>query len=499
MSKSLKLITGGRVLDLAFDLDKPPVMDVLIEGDRILAIGDKATQIASRSERVERIDAAGMLLIPGLINTHYHSHDVLLRGSYEQMPLDIWGLYTHPANYPSVTLEDIRLRTLLGAADALCNGITTLQDMVTIVGFGQSHVDAIVAGYKQSGARAAIGLQISDAAAIDAVAFWADLPEDVRSQLPGASDPSGLMRLIEHTLFEPAEDRINWVLAPSAPQRCSDALLAWVARLSQAHDLPVFTHVYEARSQVAIARQRYPGGSLITHLERFGLVTPRLVIAHGVWTDDEEIKRFGAAGANLAFNPMSNMKLRNGFAPIAAYAEAGANIGLGCDNCSCNDTQNLFQVMKMFALFWGFQNQVGEADAARRSFEAATMGGARALGRAHELGALRPGYLADIVMIDLDGANYRPMNSALRQLVYGESGQNIRVVMVGGDAVVRDGKLGGASNAELKEASESARTRMEAEVKAVDARNRAMMDALLRAHEQAENFSLPYDRFSIRR
>ena len=499
MRKSLKLISGGRVLDLAFDLDKPPVMDVLIEGDRILATGEEASRIAAQSERVENIDAAGKLLIPGLINTHYHSHDVLLRGSYEQLPLDIWGLYTHPANYPSLTPQDIRLRTLLGAADALCNGITTLQDMVTIIGSDPIHVESILAGYQKSGARAAIGLQIADAAAVDAVAYWNDLPDGVRRQLPGASDPAGLMGLVERTIEDPSDARVSWVLAPSAPQRCSDALLKWVARLSQDHDLPVFTHVYEARSQVAIARQKYPDGSLLTHLERFGLVNSRLTIAHGVWMEEEEIRRFGAAGGNLAFNPMSNMKLRNGFAPIVAYAEAGVNIGLGCDNCSCNDSQNLFQVMKMFGMFWGFQKQAGESDAARLAFEAATLGGARALGRGHELGAIRAGYLADLVLIDLEAANYRPLNSALRQLVYGESGQNIRAVMVGGEIVVREGKLVGASDSELKEAAEAARARMEAEVLMANVRYQSMMEALLRAYESAEQFSLPYDRFSMRR
>jgi 5-methylthioadenosine/S-adenosylhomocysteine deaminase len=374
-----------------------------------------------------------------------------------------------------------------------------MQDMVTIAAPERSHVDAIVSAYEACGARAAIGLQIADAAGVDAVPYWRDLPDDVTRLLPGASDPSGLQRLIETLVQEGGSARVSWVLAPSAPQRCSDALLRWVAELSAAHGLQVFTHLYEARSQVVLARQAYEGGSLLAHLEKFGLVGPRLTIAHGIWIDEEEIRRFGAAGANLAFNPMSNMRLRNGFAPIVAYHEAGAGVALGCDNCSCNDTQNLFQSMKMFALFWGFQTQAGESGAARRAFAAATLGGAKALGREGELGAIRPGYYADIVTIDLDGANYRPLNSAIRQLVYGESGQNIRSVMVGGQLVVENGKLLAFSDRHLKDAAEAARARMQDEVLEVEARNAGLMKSLLAAYEQAEAFSLPFDRFSIRR
>ena len=494
----LKRVTGARVLDLAGDLDLPEIADVLIADDRILAVGALAAS-AEGNEAVETINAEGLLLIPGLVNSHYHSHDVLLRGSYEQMPLDIWGLFTHPANYRRISAEDMELRTLLGAADALCNGITTLQDMVTIADPERGHVDAILRGYEASGARAAIGLQIADAAGVDAVPFWRDLPDEVRQRLPRAADPTALQQLIETMVEEGSRDRIDWVLAPSAPQRCSDDLLRWVARLSESQGLQVFTHLYEARSQVVLARQAYEGGSLLAHLEKFGLVGPRLTIAHGVWIDEAEIRRFGVAGAHLAFNPMSNMKLRNGFAPIVAYDEAGAGLALGCDNCSCNDTQNLFQSMKMFALFWGFQTQAGESGAARRAFEAATLGGAKALGREGDLGAIRPGYLADMVMIDLEGANYRPLNSAIRQLVYGENGQNIRAVMVGGEIVVRNGRLVAFSNQELKGSAEAARMRMLEDVEAVKARNAGMLESLLQAYERAEAVPLPYDRFSIRR
>ena len=137
------------------------------------------------------------MIIPGLINSHYHSHDVLLRGAFEQMPLDIWSLYTNPGGFPRRADDEVRLRTLLGAIDALCNGITTMQDMVTVVGADHGHADAILSGYRESGARAVVGLQLANVATVDAVAFWRDLPEHVRRALPGAADATAIQSLVE--------------------------------------------------------------------------------------------------------------------------------------------------------------------------------------------------------------------------------------------------------------------------------------------------------------
>lgn len=494
----MKLVSGGRVLDLEGDVDQPPVADVLVENGRIAAVGAAATERAAREAGIERIDATGKLVIPGLVNAHYHSHDVLLRGCYEQIPLDIWGFYSFPANYSRRSKEDIRLRTVLGAVECLSNGITTLQDMVTIVGPDREHVDAVREAYEACGARVVLGLQISDRAAVDAVPFWRDMPDDVVSQLPGAADPSKLQALIGDLVEEGGTERLNWALAPSAPQRCSDALLTWVAGLSARRQLQVFTHLYEARSQAVLARLAYPEGSLLAHLGRFDLIGPRLTIAHGVWIAPDEIERFGAAGANFVCNPMSNMKLLNGFAPVVHYGQAGATVGLGCDNCSCSDAQNLFQSMKMFALMWGFQTAAGEGDAAREAFRAATLGGAKAIGLEGEVGAIRPGYRADIVLLDLDMPSYRPLNSAIRQIVYGETGTGVHTVIVGGEVVVEDRQHVAFPGAQLKDEAEAALVRLKDEIAQVNERNASLLPQLLDAYEKANRYPLPLDRFSVR-
>jgi len=275
--------------------------------------------------------------------------------------------------------------------------------------------------------------------------------------------------------------------------------LSWVADLARRHDLQVFTHVYEARSQCVLARMEYAQQSLLGHLDKFGLLGPRLTIAHGVWISRDEIRRMGAAGASLACNPTSNLKLLNGFAPIVDYAEAGTGIGLGCDNCSGNDAQNMFETMKMFALLWGMYSTAGSSGAAREAFKGATIGGARALGKADELGRVRPGFRADLVLIDLQQPNYRPLNSALRQLVYGESGRGVHTVIVDGQIVVENRRLRTVDEDGLKSRSEAARARLTADVGRVKQQNESLLPSLLAAYEKANQYPLEFDRFLLRR
>ncbi len=489
------LIRGGRVLDLDGDVDRPPVADILIREGRIVEIGaeiavDGATPM---------IDAAGHLVIPGLVNAHYHSHDVLLRGLFEQMPLDVWGFYSGPGNYPAAGPADVRLRTLLGAADCLVNGVTTVQDMVTVTGAMDEQVQAVLAGYADAGIRVSLGLQIADRVAAETVPYWDEIGGSVGARLRQPVEVSALRALIEATIDTRPDDRLTWALAPSAPQRASDALLDWVAGLARERDVQIFTHVYEARNQAVMARIGTAEGSLVTRLERFGLLNPRLTIAHGVWIDDDEVARFGAAGANLACNPASNLKLLNGFAPIRRYADSGAGIALGCDNCSGNDVQSLFQSIKLFALYWGMQSEAGESGAARRAFHAATLGGARALGLEGEVGALKPGYRGDAVLLDLAGPSYRPLHSALRQMVYAETGQGIRAVVVNGRIVVRNGELTHHPAAALRDAAEEVRARMAPAIRDVALRNADLLDPLLAAYRRADGYPLPIDRYRMPR
>jgi cytosine/adenosine deaminase-related metal-dependent hydrolase len=227
--------------------------------------------------------------------------------------------------------------------------------------------------------------------------------------------------------------------------------VARIADLAVRLDLPVFTHLYESRATVVHARHAQPGGSLIEFLARAGLLGPRLSLAHCVWLTEAEIARIAEAGTQVVLNPVGNLKTRSGIAPVKALRRAGVAIALGADNCSCSDSQNLFQVMKAFCTLPAVSDDPEEdPPSAADALRAATEGGARAL-RLDDVGALRAGMKADIVLLDTTDPSFVPLNSAARQLVFTEAGRAVRSVLVDGRVVVDEGRVTTMDEAALAE------------------------------------------------
>jgi len=492
MTSSL-LITNGRLLDPEGELHDPPVADILIRNGAIAAIGPAAS--AAGAERV--LDASGHLITPGFVNAHSHSHDTLLRGAFEALPLEVWGLLAFPSGWPRRPDAEIHLRGLLHGAECLRNGITTVQDMVTLVGPDAAHLEQTLSAYSTIGIRTVLALQLADRATAATLPFSAAFAH----LLPQTDfDTTAVRAFIEAALDWPVSPRISWGLGPSAPQRCSDQLLSWAAELSAERGLQVFTHLYETRSQAVLAAQGYEadGHSMVSQLARLGLLDERLVVAHGVWTAPDEILRLGEAGAHLATNPGANFKLLNGVAPLRDYAAAGVNIALGCDNSSAGDAQNILVAMRQFATAWSLQGEAGDTGGAAAAFRAATLGGAAALGMSGRIGCLRPGARADLVLFDLAEPPFWPLASAVNQLVYAEAGGAIRHVLVDGELVVRDRRLVALSEAELARRANTARAEMAADMAALADRSAPLRDGLLAMHARVLEADLPFDRLGFR-
>jgi 5-methylthioadenosine/S-adenosylhomocysteine deaminase len=272
-----------------------------------------------------------------------------------------------------------------------------------------------------------------------------DLPPDVQAMLGSAGRPiREQLDYLEHQFKRhPAKGTLHWAIAPFAPQRCTSKMLEGCAELAAKHDLPVYTHVYETRGQVLIARELFGqhGGSLIDYLDSTGLLGPRLNIVHSVWISRAEMERIAAAGTGVVLNHLSNMKLKSGIAPVCDLREAGVRLGLGCDNCSGSDVQSVFQAMKMFCLLAAVSEPEPGPALTHEALRHATLGNARTAGLQGRLGAIRPGYMADLILIDLRDVAYLPYNSAARQLVYTEAGRGVETVIVDGRIVVRDRKV----------------------------------------------------------
>lgn len=491
------LVTGGRLLDPEGDhLHRPPVADLLIEEGCIAATGSDATR---RGRDAERLDARGLLVTPGFVNAHSHSHDTLLRGCFEGLGLDAWGALAFPSAWPRRSDAEVHLRTRLHAAECLMHGITTVQDMVTLQGADRAQAEAVIDAHRAIGLRALLGWQLCDRAMVDTLPFAREtLAPDMLAGFPGNADPAPGMRLAEELLNQVKGPLLGSVLAPSAPQRCSPTLLKWAAVLSRERGLPVCTHVYETRAQAVLARQTYAadGGSFIRHLERHGLLNERLVIAHGVWIAPDEIARLGDAGGHLAHNPGANLRLLNGAAPLRRYARSGAGIALGCDNSSAGDAQSLFSSMRHAALYWSMQAS-GPEEASIAAFRAATLGGAKAMGLAGVVGGLRPGHRADLALFDLADPAWIPLNSAVRQLVQADPARSLRHVLVDGRVVLRDRRPTDFDPAALAAEAEERQAAIADELAALRQRRAPLMEALTGLEARSRTHPLPFDRYAF--
>jgi 5-methylthioadenosine/S-adenosylhomocysteine deaminase len=446
------LLTGAKVFRHDGNLDSPDLADILIADGVIQSIGACGTVAVGNGNAgddadhdIETIDLKGHLLIPGFVNAHYHSHDVLAKGCFESLPLEQWGLIAGPiANHRS--LAEIRLRTLVGAIEALRNGITTVQDFSSFAPMQEPIVDTILDAYKEAGLRVIYSITLRDRSQLDTILDANQVvPADLRALVGEHADqPEPQLEFVEEQLGRVGDrdGMVIWALSPSAPQRCSPRLLSGVADLANKHGLPVYTHVYEARGQRIFAQRHYAdhAGSMLRYMEANGLVGPHVNIAHGVWPDPVEIEHLARTGTGVVLNMLSNLRLRNGVAPIAAYRRMGVRLALGSDNCSCSDIHSMFPVMKMYCLLGGIMEPEESAPIAAEAMRLGTLGGARSAGRADQLGALEPGMRADLVALDLADPAYRPLHSVVRQLVFAETGRAVRHVWVDGRQVVRDGK-----------------------------------------------------------
>lgn len=503
------LIENGRLLDIDEAPHSPVAADILIEGDRIAAIapasdaGDTRARIESRRPGCRVIDARDRLIAPGFVNAHYHSHDVFLKGCFEPSVLEYWALNALPRAYPPRSLREIRARTLLGAVECIRNGITTVQDMLTLFPMTGDGIDTVARAYAEAGLRVVLGLQVADVSPLDTVPYWREtIPQDLQTTMLGAPPPSDMLdpvAVMEATFRDHADvdPLVRWAVCPSSPERCSPALLDAVADIARRYDLPVCSHIYISKAEAVNARGKFQaaGHSLIGVLQAHGLLGPRTTLAHGVWLAPQEIAAVAEAGASLALNPLSNLKTKNGVAPIRALLAVGVNLGIGCDNCSCSDAQNMFQAMKLFALLAAISDPEEGPPHAVDALRAATTGGARAVGLAGEVGAIRAGMKADLVILDLADPVFVPLNSAARQMVYGEGGRGVETVLIDGRIVMDQRRITLLDEGALRAEVEALMPGFLGDAEAVFARTAALRPYIAEADRRIWSHDIGLDRY----
>jgi 5-methylthioadenosine/S-adenosylhomocysteine deaminase len=411
------VITGGIVItvDSARHIYNPGA--VAVDGADIVAVGS-AAEIGARFRGAERIDAAGSVIIPGLINTHTHAPMVMYRGLADDLPLQEWlTKYIFPAEAKTVSREMVRVGTRLAAVEMIQSGTTAYADMYYFE-------EEIARATKAAGLRGVLGQTVIDFPVADAKSF-----------------DEGLSRAEAFLKEFAADDLIVPAVAPHAPYTVNADHLKAARALATRYGAPYIIHVAETSTEVKDSQAAHAGMTPVAYLDSLGVLGPRTLAAHVVWATPADIEILKTRGVAVSHNPESNMKLASGVAPVPAFLAAGLAVGLGTDGAASNNDLDMFESMRMAAFLHKVQSGDPRAIPAATALEMATIDGARALGLEKQIGSLEAGKKADLVVVSMSSARQTPMYDPISHLVYASRGDDVRTVVVNGRVLMRNRKL----------------------------------------------------------
>jgi len=439
------LIRGAKILaiDEVHGTD-PFDGDILIEDSTIKAIGPSL----EAEPGAQAIDGHGKLVMPGLINSHTHSSEAFFRGRYQSMPLEIWLLYAYPLLMNGTIGERLLyLRSLLLAMESLRNGVTTFcDDFFDPPAHDLDRLGIVFQAYENAGIRANVSSAVMNIHTLDALPYAREImPQDLQDRLD-FGPPISAGAYIDYcksafSSLHGRAGRLNFMIAPSAPQRCTRDLMLACMDLAVDRCVPYHTHVLETKTQAVTGYELY-GKTLVAYMHDLGLLRRNTTFAHSVWVSDEDMALMGAAGMSIAHNAVSNQKLGAGISPIRRLLDAGVTIGLGTDGICSNDTSRIFDVMRAAGLIHSVSGpDYSKWVKAEEILRMATIGGARSAMLEHVTGSLEVGKAADLLILNLSSYAFVPFNDAARQLVFAENGSSVEMVMVAGRIVMQNGRL----------------------------------------------------------
>jgi len=413
--------TLSLLLSAAWVLTLDPAQEVLapgavaVKGPEIAAVGPPE-ELQGRFAPARVLHYPQGLIMPGLINAHTHAAMSLFRGLADDLPLEDWlNFHIFPAER-CLNGDFVYWGTKLAVAEMLLSGTTTFCDMYL-------WADRVAQAAAECGIRAVVGEVLYD------------FPS------PNYGPPAAGLDFSE-TLCRTWQGHhlVRVAIQPHAVYTCSPDLLTSCGTLAGKYGTRLIIHLSETAHEVADCLARY-GATPVAHLHRLGLLNSRLVADHAVSLSEADLELLAASGAGVAHCPESNMKLASGIAPVSELLGRGVPVGLGTDGCASNNNLDLLQEMDTAAKLQKVRHLDPTVLPAREALALATRGSARVLGLESQVGAIKAGLKADLVVLDLDQPHLTPLYDPFSQVVYAATGADVQTVVVHGRVLVEDRQL----------------------------------------------------------
>lgn len=381
-----------------------------IEGDKIVGINNYDGEFVPEVT----IDGRNKLAIPGLINAHTHSYMSLLRNCADDVPFTTWLFDTILPMEDQLTGEDCYWGSMLGIMEMLRTGTTCFSDMYMFINETSRAVE-------ETGIRACLA----------------------RGLVGDGVDEGGFRRIreareeIEYWKTK-NNDRIHFLVAPHAPYSCNDKYLTQVIEFAKEYELGIHIHLAEGRNEIKEIAEKYHCTPMEL-MEKLGVFDLPTIAAHCVHLTEQDMEIMAKKRVSVATCPVSNLKLGNGFAPIARLMEHGVNICMGTDGAASNNTLNMFKELQFVSLIHKGKEEKADVVAASDGLRFATANGAKALGL-EKVGKLEVGYKADVTILDIDKPQFYPRNNLISALAYSANGDEVTTVIVDGKILMENGE-----------------------------------------------------------
>ena len=455
---TLSLVRGKHVVCKVTGPDSAEVVSdgaVLQRDGQIEAVGDYR-ELSRQHPDAEVIGSGNHIVMPGLVNDHFHVGLTPFQMGAPDLPLELWSLARI-----GVRAIDPYLDQLYGAVQMIETG-TTMVQAIHSPGRGYGPVsleiaDRVVSAYQASGMRVSYAPSVVDQNSMVAGSgggeadFAAQMPPDLAERYRSFMAPSywpvaEVMPVLEEICRKYGNnqyERVQVTMAPSNVHRCSDELLTELKGMAGRYGTGIHIHLQETVYQKLYGHTAY-GKTPLQHLHDIGFLGPEVTCGHSVWATEEDLRLMAATGTNICHNASSNLRLQSGIAPLGRILAAGIKVAIGSDEAGLNDDKDLFQEMRLVLKLHRVPGMDLEPPTSCQVLEMATVNGAYASWFGDRIGTLEPGKRADMVLVDLRNIEepyLDPQVSVVDALVHRGRGIDVDTVLVDGEVVLRDRRL----------------------------------------------------------